>query len=124
MADIVQFKDPREGLRQRTKAFALRVVRLFRALPRNAEAQVIGKQVLRSGTSVGANYRAVCRARSRPEFIARMGVVAEEADETVFWLELLIEAGIMPAKRLDSLLKEARELTAIFSASAQTARQR
>jgi four helix bundle protein len=123
MADIVEFKDHREELRRRTKAFALRVIRLYRALPRNIEAAVIGKQLLRSGTSVGANYRAVCRARSRPEFIARMGVVAEEADETVFWLELLIEAGIMPAKRLEGLLKEARELTAIFSASAQTARR-
>ncbi len=123
MAEMVQFKDPREELRERTKSFALRVVRLYRALPRNTEAQVLGKQLLRSGTSVGANYRAACRGRSRPEFIARIGIVAEEADEAVFWLELLIEAGIMPAKRLASLLKEARELTAIFSASAQTARR-
>jgi len=123
MADIVEFKDQREELRRRTKAFALRVIRLYRALPRSAEAQILGKQLLRSATSVGANYRAVCRARSRPEFIARLGVVAEEADETVFWLELLMEAGIMSARRLEGLLKEARELTAIFSASAQTARR-
>ncbi len=123
MADIVEFHDQREELRRRTKAFALRVIRVYRALPRSTEAQVLGKQLLRSATSVGANYRAVCRARSRPEFIAKPGVVAEEADETVFWLELLIEAGIMSARRLEGLLKEARELTAIFSASAQTARR-
>jgi four helix bundle protein len=123
MAEMVEFKNPREELRRRTKEFALRLIRLYRALPRSTEAQVLGKQVLRSGTSVGANYRAVCRARSRAEFISRMGIVAEEADETVFWLELMIEADIVPAKRLASLLKEARELTAIFSASAQTARR-
>lgn len=124
MADVVQMPDRREELRKRTKAFALRIIRLYRALPRNTEAQVIGKQVLRSGTSVGANYRAVCRARSQAEFVARMGLVAEETDETVFWLELLIDAGIVAKRRLDGLLNEARELTAIFSASTQTARRR
>jgi four helix bundle protein len=78
-----------DNLRDRTKAFAIRIVRLFRALPHSREAQVIGNQLLRSGTSVGANYRAACRARSRQEFISRLGVVVEEADETIFWLELL-----------------------------------
>jgi four helix bundle protein len=73
-----------EQLRERTKQFAIRVVRLFRSLPKTDEAKVIGKQVLRSGTSVAANYRAVCRARSKAEFVARIGVVVEEADETVF----------------------------------------
>ena len=121
---MLSSKDEREGLRRRTKAFALRIIRLYRALPRSTEAQILGKQLLRSATSVGANYRAVCRARSRPEFIARLGVVAAEADETVFWLELLIEADIMSAKRLEGLLNEARELTAIFSASVQTARRK
>src|SRR5438094_10339444 len=111
-----------EQLRDRTKEFALRIVRLFRALPRSSEAQVIGKQLLRSGTSVGANYRAVCRARSKAEFIARIGIVAEEADESVFWLELLEETKILNAKQLEEILKEARELAAIFSASQKTAK--
>ena len=109
-------------LRDRTKAFAIRIVRLFRALPPSREAQVIGNQVLRSGTSVGANYRAACRARSRQEFISRLGVVVEEADETVFWLELLVEAGVVKENRLEDLLNEARELTAIFTAARRTSR--
>ncbi|MGH9556156.1 MAG: four helix bundle protein [Terriglobales bacterium] len=111
-------------MRERTKAFAYRIVRLFRALPRTAEGQVIGRQLLRSGTAVAANYRAVCRARSKAEFVARMGVVVEEADETVFWLELVSDNGILPKQRMDGLLNEAKELTAIFTASRQTARHR
>src|SRR5216684_3299767 len=79
-----------EQLRLRTKQFAIRIVRLFRALPKSDEARVIGKQMLRSGTSVAANYRAVCRARSQAEFVSRMGLVVEEIDETVFWIELLL----------------------------------
>jgi len=82
-----------EQMRARTKQFAIRVVRLFRALPKTREAMVMGNQLLRSGTSVAANYRAACRARSKAEFISKMGTVVEEADETVFWLELLIETG-------------------------------
>jgi len=116
--------DKAEQLRARTKTFALRIIRLFRSLPRSGEAQVIGKQLLRSGTSVGANYRAACRSRSRAEFVARLGIVVEEADETCYWLELLIEAGIVKAEKLDDLLKEARELTAIFTASTTTTRQK
>src|SRR5882672_8983618 len=96
-----------EELKNRTKQFAIRIVGLFRALPKSEEARIIGKQVLRSGTSVGANYRAVCRARSTAEFIAKIGVVVEEADETVFWLELLVETEIVSAKQLNSLLDEA-----------------
>ncbi|HLK34279.1 MAG TPA: four helix bundle protein [Terriglobales bacterium] len=110
-----------EDLRERTKKFALRVIRLFRALPRSGDAQVIGKQLLRSGTSVAANYRAACRARSRPEFAARIGIVMEEADETVFWLELTSESEIVPLARLKGLLQESRELAAIFTASYGTA---
>ena len=110
-------------LKARTKAFAVRIVRLFQALPTRPDAQVLGKQALRSGTSVAANYRAACRARSKPEFIAKIGVVAEEADETVLWLELLTDAGIVPAAKLEPLMKEARELTAIFTASQNTARR-
>jgi four helix bundle protein len=89
-----------------------------------ARTKVLGKQVLRSGTAVGANYRAVCRARSRAEFIAKIGVVVEEADETVFWLELLAETGIVKESRLKNLLTEAKELTAIFAASQRTAKCR
>ena len=111
-----------EQIKRRAKQFALRIIRLFRALPRAAEAQVIGRQLLRSGTAVAANYRAVCRARSKAEFVAKTGVVVEEADETVFWLEMLVEAGIIRASRLEPLLKEANELLAIFAASQRTAR--
>ena len=112
-----------EQLRDRTKAFALRVVRLFRSLPYKTDTQVLGKQLLRCGTSVAANYRAACRARSKAEFIARIGIVAEEADEAVLWLELLIESGIIKSQMTESLLKEARELTAILTASRQTAKR-
>jgi four helix bundle protein len=111
-----------EQLRNRTKQFAFRIIRLFKSLPRSTEAAVIGKQVLRSGTSVAANYRAVNRARSRAEFIAKIGVVLEEADETVFWLEALAEAGVVKPALLEPLLKEANELVAIFAASQRTAR--
>jgi len=100
----------------------LRIIRLFRALPRAAEAQVMGRQLLRCGTSVAANCWAVCRARSKAEFVAKIGVVVEEADETVFWLEMLAEAGIMRAERMDPLVKEANELLAILAASQRTAR--
>jgi four helix bundle protein len=118
----IAMKTQPEQLRDRTKAFALRVIRLFRSLPYKPDAQVLGKQMLRCGTSVAANYRAVCRARSKAEFVARMGVVVEEADEAVLWLELLSESGIVPKEQTQELLAEARELTAIFTASQQTAR--
>lgn len=111
-----------EELRDRTKRFAYRVLKLFKSLPRNTEAQIVGKQLLRSGTSVAANYRAVCRARSKAEFIAKIGIVVEEADETLFWLELIGDNNIMRQERLGPLVKEARELTAIFTASQRTAR--
>jgi four helix bundle protein len=111
-----------EGLRNRTKAFAVRIIRLFRHLPRSTEAQVLGKQLLRAGTSVGANYRAVGRARSKAEFISKVSLVVEEADETVFWIECLIESGIMKPDLLTGLLGEANELLAIFAASQRTAK--
>jgi four helix bundle protein len=111
-----------ELLKKRTKLFAINIVRLFRTLPRTDEARVIGRQLLRSATSVAANYRSVCRARSRPDFISKIGVVVEEMDETVFWLEMLAETGIVPAQRLTSLNKEAGELFAIFTASQLTAK--
>ena len=112
-----------EELRNRTKRFALRIIRLFRRLPRATEAQVLGKQLLRSGTSIGANYRAAGRARSKAEFISKIGIVVEEADETVFWIECLIESGIIKPDLLADLLSEANELIAIFAASQRTARK-
>ena len=111
-----------EFLKDRTKKFALRIVRLYRSLPRTEEAHIFGKQILRSGTSVGANYRAACRSRSRAEFIAKLGIVLEEADETIFWLELIAEAGIKPLDKLQDLPQEADELTSIFVASLRTAK--
>ncbi len=111
-----------EALRERTKKFAIRIVKLYRALPRSADAYVMGKQLLRSGTAVAANYRAACRARSKAEFVAKIGIVVEEADETVFWLELLIETGVIKRMRMESILSEANALVRIFSASQQTAK--
>jgi len=109
-------------LQHRTRDFAVRIVKMFRALPRNTEAQVLGKQVLRSGTSVAANYRAVCRSRSKQEFIARIGVVVEEIDETAFWLDMLVACGIVAEPKLAALTKESNELLAIFTASQLTAK--
>jgi four helix bundle protein len=112
-----------EALKKRTKQFAIRIVRLFRSLPRVEEARIMGKQALRSGTSMAANYRAVCRARSRAEFISKIGTVVEEADETVFWLEMLVDTEIVPKNKMASLLQEANELLAIFAASQRTAKK-
>ena len=112
-----------EALRDRTKKFAMRVIRLFQHLPRSTEAQVLGKQLLRAATSAGANYRAAGRARSKAEFVAKIGIVVEEADETIFWLECLMESGIVKPDLLRDLLAEANELVAIFAASQRTARQ-
>jgi four helix bundle protein len=110
------------GLRERSKKFAISIIRLFRTLPRSEEAIVIGRQVLRSATSVAANYRAACRARSKAEFIAKIGLVVEEADESVLWLELLGDTAISQNDSLESCLKEANELLAIFAASQRTAK--
>jgi len=113
-----------EELKRRTKAFAIRIIRLVEALPNSPTARVIGNQLLRSGTSVGANYRAACRARSQADFVSKIGVVEEEADESAYWLELLVEAGILPIDRIKDLLNEANELTAIFTSSGRTAKER
>ena len=103
-----------QDLRVRTKEFALRIIRLYVSLPKNTQAQVLGKQVLRSGTSVGAHYREGQRAKSDADFINKMESGLQELDETAYWLELLAESGVFPANRLESLRKEADELTAIF----------
>jgi four helix bundle protein len=111
-----------EQLRDRTKRFAVRIVKLFRSLPYHADAQVLGKQLLRCGTAVAANYRAACRARSKTEWIAKIGIVVEEADEAVFWLEMLADCEIVPGSRLQELMAEAHELSALFTASQRTAK--
>ena len=107
-------KSANDDLIERTKQFALRVIRLFVSLPKTGEAQVLGKQLLRSGTSVGANYREAHRARSRAEFAAKCGDSLREIEESSYWLELLEESGIVPATKLKDLRAEADELTAIF----------
>jgi four helix bundle protein len=101
-------------LRERTKDFALSVVRMFSALPKTTEAQILGRQVLRSGTSIGANYREAYRGRSRPEFIAKCGDCLREIEETAYWLELLVRADVVPSHKLAALRQECDELTAIF----------
>ena len=109
-------------LRDRTKQFALRIIRMSQALPHNREANTISNQILRSATSIAGNYRAVGRARSKAEFVSKLGIVIEETDETVFWLELLAEASIVKPQRLKDLLDEANQLLAIFSAARSTAK--
>jgi len=111
-----------DELRDRTKDFALRIIKLFRSLPKTEEAKIIGRQLLRSGCSVGANFRAATRARSKAEFYSKLSIVVEEADETAFWMELLIESGIMSKHKLDSLYNEAIELTKIMAVSRKTSK--
>ncbi len=111
------------NLRNRTKTYALRMIKLYQILPKNGEAQVIGKQILRSGTSVGAQYREACRAKSPADFISKMEGSLQELDETGYWLELLAESGIMPTDQLADLQKENSELTAIFVTSVRTAKR-
>jgi four helix bundle protein len=110
-------------LKLRTKQFALRVIRLVENLPKGRTADVLGRQLLRSGTSVGANYRSACRARSKADFQSKMGIVEEETDESAYWMELIIEASLMKPKLVEDLLKEANELTAISVASIRTSRR-
>ena len=107
-------------LLHRTKQFALRALRLVDHLPATVAGRAIGAQLIRSATSVGANYRSACRGRSRAEFAAKIGVVAEEADESVYWLELIAEGGLLSATKINPLLNEANELTAIFTAARRT----
>jgi len=112
-----------EILKERTKKFALRIIRVIRSLPPGLEGRIIGHQLLRSGISVAANYRAVCRARSRPEFLAKLSIVIEESDECAFWLELLVDAELISEVKLKELKSEANQLVAIFNASRVTARK-
>lgn len=107
-------------MKRRTKDFAVRVLNLIEALPDTRSARIIANQVGRASTSVAANYRAVCRAKSRADMVTKVTIVEEEADECAFWLELVSEAGLMPVSSIGELLKEAGELTAIMVASRRT----
>jgi four helix bundle protein len=104
-------------LKQRTKTFALRIIKLANSLSRDFAGRRIADQLLRSGTSVAANYRSACRARSRADFVNKLGIVEEEADESALWMELLVEGGLVPKQRLSKLADEANQLTAIMVAS-------
>ena len=110
-------------LKTRTKAFALRAIKLVSALPDSTAGRVVGGQLLRAATSTAANYRAACRARSKAEFTAKLGIVLEEADESAFWLEIVIEGGLLKQELAGSLLAEANELTAIFTTATKSARR-
>ena len=112
----------REEMKVRTKTYANRVVKLCAALPQDWVARTLGMQLLRSGTSVGANYRAVCRAKSAADFLNKLRIVEEECDESLFWMELLVDNNLVRARRLASLLQEGNEILAIVVASAKTAR--
>ncbi|MEM1212472.1 MAG: four helix bundle protein [Planctomycetota bacterium] len=112
----------RKQMEQRTRSFALRSIRLYQELRGSEAGRVIGRQLLRSATSVGANYRASGRARSHAEFIAKLGIVEEEADESCYWLELIIEAGLVEQKLVEPLLNEANEITAIVVTMRRTAK--
>lgn len=113
----------RDDLIHRTRVFAVRILKLVDALPRTASGRAIANQVSRSGTSVGANYRASRRGRSKKEFIAKLGIVVEEVDEAVYWLELIIETGMVPESKVNDLLDEAQQLTRIFAKARKTARE-
>jgi four helix bundle protein len=113
-----------DDLKDRTKKFALRIIKLVESLPNTPKARVIGNQLMRCGTSVAANYRASCRARSKADFISKMGIVEEETDESAFWIEMLVDTNLMKADLIADLLDEAEQLTKIFVSSINTARGR
>jgi four helix bundle protein len=119
----VSTRDEANLLQNRTKAFAVRIVKAFARLPKDEAVRVIGRQFLRSGTSLAANYRAACRSRSAADFISKISVVAEETDETLFWFELLVEAELAKKNLIEPLMKECQELLKIFSASLATAKR-
>jgi four helix bundle protein len=112
-----------QDLKVRTKKFALDVIKLLENFPRNRTGDVLGKQLLRSACSVGTNYRSACRAQSRPHFISKLNIVQEESDESLYWLEIALESGIIEKGLIETLIKEANELTSIFTSSLITARK-
>jgi four helix bundle protein len=113
-----------QEMKARTKRFALRIVKLVSSLPNTSVANTLGKQLLRSGTSVGANYRSACRARSTADFISKLSIVEEEADESVYWMELLTESGIVTEKLLVDLIDEANQIVSIVVAAIKTSKQK
>jgi four helix bundle protein len=115
-------RERNEDLKRRTKLFALRVMKLADSLPRTLSAEVIAKQLVRCGTSVAANNRAACRARSNADFIAKLGIVEEETDESVFWIEMLVDTGLVKPEKVEDLINEGGQLTAIWVSSINTAR--
>jgi four helix bundle protein len=116
-------KDEKD-LKIRTKSYSLRIIRMYTQLPKNAESQVMGKQVLRSGTSVGANYREAYRSRSDAEFVAKIGDCLKELDETEYWLELLVESGVVSSEKMADLQDETNQLLAIFTTISKNTKQR
>lgn len=112
-----------EELKKRTKKFALQVIEAVKRFPRTMPGEIVGRQVVRSATSVGANYRSACRAKSHADFISKLGIVEEEADESLYWLELAVDAKLMDVTDAAPMIKEADELTSIFTASRKTARR-
>jgi four helix bundle protein len=114
----------KEEMKRRTKEFAKEIIKLCRSLPKNREGRLIGEQIFRSGTSIAANYRAACRARSTAEFISKMGIVEEEADETLFWLEIIQEMDVMKTELLQAIIKENNEIISIVVSSIKTAKQK
>lgn len=111
-----------EELKKRTKRFGLEVIKLVESLPQRKTTNTIGYQLFRSATSVGANYRSACRGRSKPDFISKVGIAIEEADESLYWMEMLLESAILPEDRLSGLMQEANEIVAILTATSKTAR--
>ncbi len=114
---------PAEDLAERTFAFGVRVVRMVESLPKSETARILGRQLLRAATSVGANYRAARRGRSRADFFSKLGIVEEECDESIYWIDMLTATSVVPNKRVELLLKEAHELLAIIVTSIKTARK-
>ncbi len=108
-----------EAFKKRTKQFVISNIKLFQNLPKTEEARIIGRQLLRSSSSVGANYRAACRARSKAEFHSKLSIVVEEADESLFWMEILVEAEILNSNQLDSLMKEATEILKVVASASK-----
>lgn len=113
-----------QQLKDRTKAFGIRVIKMVKEIKGNKVEDILIRQIVRSATSVGANYRSALRARSKPDFISKITVAEEEADETCYWLEIIIEIGVFPKKRLEPLLREAQEITAILTTSGKTAKEK
>ena len=112
-----------EELKQRTKQFGLRCIQVTETLPKTRTADVLAKQLVRSATSVGANYRSACRAQSQRDFISKLAIAIEEADESLYWLEMILEVGLLSEKRLADLMKEGNEIVAILTASSRTAKR-